>query len=93
MLFRSICLNLLLCHDAGKPLIFDPCTTKELIDAGRLDPNWMASALKTQTFSVVQLGEDPEFASWFPPNLMPELKASYRVDRTGPTRVFYVPRL
>jgi hypothetical protein len=89
----AICLNLLLCHDAGKPLIFDPCTTKELMDAGRLDPNWMAPALKTQIFSVVQLGEDPDFASWFPPNLMPALKASYRVDRTSPTRVFYVPRM
>ena len=51
----------------------------------------MASQLKMQSFSVVQLGQDPGSGSTFPPNLMPALNAGYRVDRTGPTRVFYVP--
>ncbi|HXB71195.1 MAG TPA: hypothetical protein VNY05_23370 [Candidatus Acidoferrales bacterium] len=88
----AICLNLLLCHDAGKPLIYDPYTTSELMNTGRLDPNWMVSELELQAFSVVQLGDDPGSGSTFPLNLLPALYAAYQVDRTGPTRVFYVPR-
>lgn len=88
----AICLSLLLCHDAGKPLIYDPYTTNELMNAGRLDPNWLASALKIPSFAVVQLAEDPGSGSTFPRNLMPALHGSYRLDRTGPAREFYVPR-
>jgi hypothetical protein len=88
----ATCINLQLCHDAGKPLIYDPCTRVELMATGRPDPTWLVSPLKMQSFSEVQLGREPGPSSRLPPSLMPALYGSYRLDRRGPTREFYVPR-
>ena len=88
----ALCINLLLCHDAGKPLIYDPYTTSELMNVGRLSTGWVTSALDARSFAVVQLGQDPGSGSPFPPYMMPALRGSYSVSRTGPTREFYTPR-
>jgi hypothetical protein len=86
----ALCLNLLLCYEAGKPLHFDPFTTGERMDTGRLDARHVADELTGRKFSVIQM-LDEEYTG-FPPSLVASLNSSYRVERRSPGGAFYVPR-
>jgi hypothetical protein len=86
----ALCLNLLLCYEAAKPLIFDPFTTGELIDIGRLDVHRITAELTSQRFPVIQMLDEEH--TGFPPSLAAPLDSNYRVERKTPVGVFYVPR-
>ncbi len=86
----ALCLTLLLCYQAGKPLIFDPFTTGELMDTGRLDARQVAADFTGQKFSVIQMLDEEH--TGFPPSLIAALDSSYRVERRTPVGAFYVPK-
>jgi len=84
----ALCLDLLLCYSAGKPLEFEPFFDRELMGTGRLDPRVIAAELDGRKYSVIQADES---ASYFAPNLITVFKARYRPDRRNGARVFWVP--
>jgi hypothetical protein len=86
----ALCLNLLLCYEAGKPLIYDPFSTAERMATGRLDARWIAADLTGRRFSVIQMG-DEEFTG-FPRELVAALNSGYQMERRTSAGVFYVPK-
>ncbi|HEV2201241.1 MAG TPA: hypothetical protein VGR73_15600 [Bryobacteraceae bacterium] len=88
----AICLNLLLCYDSGKPLIFDPYSTNERLETGVLSPETFAAKIKNQEYGVVELGSEPYSGAYFPDPLVAILPSYYRIERTSGTRIFYVPK-
>ncbi|GGF06482.1 hypothetical protein GCM10011611_10010 [Aliidongia dinghuensis] len=51
----AICESLLLCFDAGKPLVVDPYNSYQAILAGRVDDEAVTGLLKRRAIAVVQL--------------------------------------
>ena len=88
----AICLNLLLCYDSGKPLIFDPYTTTERLEAGVLSPETLGAKIRSQEYGVVELGSEQFSGAYFPGPLLTILPSYYRIERTSGTRIFYVPK-
>jgi hypothetical protein len=87
----AICLNLSLCYDSGKPLVFDPYTTTERLEAGALSPETLAAKVRSQEYGVVELGSEPFSGAYFPGPLLTMLPSYYRIERTSGARIFYVP--
>ena len=88
----AICLNLSLCYDSGKPLVFDPYTTNERLAAGALSQETLAAKIRIQEYGVVELGSEPFSGVYFPDALLTILPSYYRIDRTSGERSFYVPK-
>ena len=88
----AICLNLLLCYDSGKPLIFDPYTTTERLETGVLSPETLAAKIRNQEYGVVELGSEQFSGAYFPGPLLTILPSYYQIERTSGTRIFYVPK-
>jgi hypothetical protein len=84
----AICLDLVLCYSAGKPLEYDPFFSRELIGTGRLDGRIMAGELASQKYSVIQADDSD---SYFPTEMMAALKSRYRAERRSGGRTFFVP--
>jgi hypothetical protein len=85
----AICFDLLLCFQAGKPLVYEHFVTGELIATGRLDPAVIAAELAAGKYVVVQSDQGITF---LPPPLLSVLNTRYRIDRESARSVFYVPR-
>ena len=87
----ALCLNLLLCYEAGKPLIYDPYTSRELMAAGRLDPRRVAAEIAAGKFASIQFWNADGPATAIPETLVAAVKSSYRIERRSPQGVFYIP--
>ncbi len=85
----AICIDLLLCYDAGKPLSYDPFLTEEKILTGRLDWHGIAAELSDARYPVIETQGSGQF---FVPELDAALRARYRVEPRNSPRVFYVPK-
>ena len=94
----AICENLLLCFDSGKPLVYDPFWTKELILVGRIQEQTVLNALRSHRYSVIQIDLAqlhallPLERDRFTRRFMETLLSTYREDRRHASRVFLVPR-
>jgi hypothetical protein len=88
----AICLNLLLCYDSGKPLVFDPYTTNERLAAGALSAETLATKIRSQGYGVVELGSEAYSGAYLPGPLLTILSSYYRIERTSGARIFYVPK-
>jgi hypothetical protein len=85
---QAICFDLLLCHDAGKPLVYEHFAISQLLSLGLLDPRTLAAELAAGKYGVVQSEEN--FA-YLPPLAQSALLSRYRIDRRSALSVFYVP--
>jgi hypothetical protein len=55
---EAMCEDLLLCHRAGKPHLYDPFAVDSAIRAGRFSADEIARLFRERRFAVVQLGID-----------------------------------
>uniref|UniRef100_Q01TU4 Glycosyltransferase RgtA/B/C/D-like domain-containing protein n=1 Tax=Solibacter usitatus (strain Ellin6076) TaxID=234267 RepID=Q01TU4_SOLUE len=84
----AICFDLLLCHQAGKTLSYEPFVTGELIATGHLDPAVVAAELASRKYAVIQSDQG---ITYFSPTILDALNSHYRIDRQSSRSVFYVP--
>jgi hypothetical protein len=85
----ALCEDLLLCRDAGKPLLYEPFNAGEYIRAGRVDAHPILDDLRAHRFAVVILARPS--SDRFPPEVLATIRDSYRVDRQSASRVFLRP--
>lgn len=85
---QAICFDLLLCHDAGKPLVYEHFAISQLLSLGLLDPRTLAAELTAGKYAVIQ--SEDNFA-YLPPLAQAALLSRYRIDRRSALSVFYVP--
>jgi hypothetical protein len=98
---QAFCHSPLLCFRARRDFAFDPFNASQAIKLGRVDATPMLDRLARGDFAVVQLSTVEGAHSLGPPGnggrdaeveFRRILDQHYRVARTGPRRIFYVPR-
>jgi hypothetical protein len=85
----ALCEDLLLCYEAGKPLLYEPFNAAEYIRAGRSSAQPVVEDLRAHRYAVLVL-ERPA-SDRFPPEVRAAVEAHYRVERQSAVRVFLQP--
>ncbi len=85
----ALCEDLLLCHEAGKPLLYEPFNASEYIRAGRVKAQALVEDLRAHRFAVLVLERPP--SKRFPPEILAAMHSYYQVKRETATRTFLRP--
>lgn len=92
----AICESLLQCYFAGKPYVYDPFNSTQLVQFGYLDPKPMIRRIENHEFGAIEMNEPVEATSRpsprFPDPILDAIDKSYRIAVRGSDGVIYVPK-
>lgn len=85
----ALCEDLLLCYEAGKPLLYEPFNAGEYIRAGRASVQPVVEDLRAHRYAVLVLDRPP--SNRFPPEVLTVVNTNYRAARESAARVMLRP--
>ena len=91
----ALCEDMLVCFEAGKPLLYDPFSVNNRIKLGRLNQDSVVKLIEDRNFETVQLtGSDlsPEERDHFSAKFMESLIRCYRVEARLSSLLVLVPK-
>jgi hypothetical protein len=92
----AICESLLRCYYSGKPFVFDPFNSTNLVDLGKLNGQEMVQRIAAKEFGAIQtyipVTEMERPAEFFPDGMLDAIDRYYEISWRDPDCIIYVPR-